>query len=177
MILESAENKVTRLEKKRKDWERRNARRQRGRAENGLPTGNEVFDEKKMFKDKTFAELTEECKEDLFSGLRCKKPREEKAPEVVLQSTVVGIQVEVFDGEPHAVCHLSRFLLRHSLWLTIVFFFCFIVLHFGVVTWKTRKDMYPAVFGVPEHVQGDWKEVQGGCPVPGHSWIIFKSIG
>lgn len=110
VILDSAESKVTRLEKKRKDWERRNARRQKGRTENGLPAGNETFDEKRAMKDdKTFEELKAECKEDLFSGLRCKKPREDKAPEVVLKSSVVGVQFEEFEGEMHAVC-LSSFI-------------------------------------------------------------------
>ena len=107
---------MTKLEKKRKDWERRNARRQRGRAENGLPTGNETFDETKVTKEKTFEELKAECKEDLFSGLCCKRPKEKKAPKVVLKSTVVGSVLEVFNGELHIVCFLSY---NHS-WITLL---------------------------------------------------------
>jgi len=76
VILEEAETKVAKLEKKKAKWERKHTKREKKRAEHGLPSGNEVFDKDQALAKKTFDEVKKMCIGDLYSGMRCRRPRD-----------------------------------------------------------------------------------------------------
>ena len=99
---------MSKLEKKREKWERKHAKREKKRAEHGLPAGNEVFDEAHAFDKKTFEEIQKICIDDLNSGLRCRRPRDknkEKKPHPrKIRCEIVGSEIEDADSDPYIVC-------------------------------------------------------------------------
>jgi len=105
VILENAEEKVTKIEKKREKWERKHAKREKKRAEHGLPSGNEVFDEAHALDEKSFEEKQKICLDDLKSGLRCRRPRDkkkEKTPRVrKIRCEIVGSEILDADSDPY----------------------------------------------------------------------------